>query len=98
MAKAKLVPLADRVIVGPADEKKSKTGIIIPANASKEKPVQGIVIAVGPGRINDAGTRLPLQVKVGDIVLFSKYGPEEITLDGVTYYVLREDQLLAIMK
>jgi chaperonin GroES len=98
MAKTKLIPLADRVIVEPAREQKTKSGIIIPETAGKERPEQGTIIAVGKGRIDDSGKRIPLEVSVGDTVVFAKYGPETIKVDGIEYFILREDQILAIIK
>lgn len=97
--KSKIVPLGDRLLVKPSsgEDKKTKTGIIIPETVDKEKPEQGEVIAVGPGRIDD-GKVIPVRVKVGDTVLFSKYGPDEIKVDGVEYYILREDSVLAVIK
>jgi len=98
MAKIKIQPLADRVIVTPVTEKKSASGIIIPDTANKERPERGTVVAVGSGRLNDEGVRIPLELAVGDEVVFSKYGPEEIKVDGVQYFILREDQVLAVIK
>ncbi len=98
MTKTKLQPLADRVVVAVATEKKTASGIIIPDAASKERPEQGTVIAVGPGKLAENGKRIALEVKNGDTVVFSKYGPDEIKIDGSTYYILREDQILAIIK
>ncbi len=98
MAKTKIIPLADRVVVSVVTEKKTLSGIIIPDSAGKERPERGVVTAVGKGRKNDSGEYMPVEVKVGDEVLFSKYGPEIIVVDGVEYYILREDQILAIIK
>ncbi len=97
----KIIPLSDRVIVKPFTEaeKKTKSGILIPDTASKERPEQGTVIAVGEGRWNEDGdARMKMSVKVGDTVLFSKYGPDEVKIDGEEYYVLREDSILAVIK
>jgi chaperonin GroES len=98
MATLKLIPLADRVVVTPVTEKKTVSGIIIPETASKERPERGTVVAVGKGKIGDNNIRIPLEVSVGDEVVFSKYGPEEIKVNGIDYYILREDQILAIIK
>lgn len=100
-ARAPLTPLGDRVIVRPlsADEMGTKTlsGIIIPDTA-KEKPEQGTVIAVGPGKWNEDGDkRVPISVSVGDKVMFSKYGFDEVKIDGTTYYVIGESNVLAII-
>lgn len=80
------------------ESKKTKSGIIIPETVSKERPEQGRVVAVGPGRMNDDGKVLPMKVKVGDTVLFSKYGPDEVKIEGVEYFILREESVLAIIK
>lgn len=98
MAKTKLHPLGDRIAVSILTEKKTASGIIIPDTASKERPEQGIVVAAGPGRFADDGKRIPMQVKVGDTVVFSKYGPDEVKIDGSSYYILREEQVLAVIK
>ena len=98
--KHKLLPIGDRVVVKPftETEKKTKSGLIIPDTVSKERPEQGEIIAVGEGRMNDDGKRLPMTVKKGDMVLFSKYGPDEVKVEGEEYYILREDSILAIIK
>lgn len=99
--KLKIVPIGDRVLVRPgfADEaKKTKSGIIIPETVNKERPEQGEVIAVGEGRTTDDGKRIPMKIKVGDRVLFSKYGPDEVKIEDVEYYILREEAILAIVK
>ena len=95
-----IVPLSDRVVVSPiqSDEGKTASGIFIPDTANKQKPEQGVVIAVGEGRTTDEGKILPLKVKVGDRVLFSKYGPDEVEIDGEEYFVLSESSILAIIK
>lgn len=91
-------PLGDRVVVRPSreDEKKLPSGIIIPDTVDKEKPATGVVIAVGPGRYDD-GELVPMQVKVGDRVLFSKYGYDEVKHDGEEYYILSESSVLAVL-
>lgn len=96
-----LSPLGDRVIVRPLSAEEAGTttasGIIIPDTA-KEKPEQGTVIAVGPGKWNEDGDgRVPVSVSVGDKVMFSKYGFDEIKIKGVTYYVIGESNILAII-
>jgi len=97
MAK-ELVPLNDNVIVKPIEaESTTASGIIIPDTASKEKPRRGEVLAVGPGKIVD-GKRQEIGVKKGDVVIFSQYAPTEIKIDGVEYYVIGSDSLLAIEK
>ena len=91
-------PLGDRVLVEPVEEKEvKKGGIIIPDNA-KEKPQEGIVRALGTGKLDDDGKRIPFEVKVGARVLVSKYGGTEIKLDGKEYKLLGSDDLLAILQ
>ena len=90
-------PLADRVVVLPLeDEEQMRGGLYIPDTA-KEKPSQGEVIAVGPGKVSDDGTRLEMDVKVGDKVLYGKYSGTDVTLDGEEYLILRESDILAIV-
>ncbi len=92
-----LKPLADRVVVKPsAAEEKTKGGIIVPDTA-KEKPVWGEVIATGPGKISDEGKVIPLEVKVGDKVLYGKYSGTEVTIDGEEVLIMRESDIFAIM-
>jgi chaperonin GroES len=92
-----LEPLGDRIVIVPIDrEEKTKGGIIIPDTA-KEKPQEGKVTAVGPGKMNDEGNRVPPDVKVGDIVLYPRYGGTEYKLDDVEYMILRESDLLAVI-
>ncbi len=94
----KLKPLADRVIVLRIEEdQKTSGGIIIPDTA-KEKPQQGKVIAVGPGRIDENGRRLSMEVKKNDKVLFGKYAGTEIKLDGVEHLIMKEDDILGIVQ
>lgn len=96
-----VVPLGDRVLVRPLspEEVSGKTvgGIIIPDTLEKEKPEQGKVLAVGEGKIHD-GKRIPVSVKVGDTIIFSKYAYDEIKVEGEEYYMLKEDNILAIIK
>ncbi len=94
----KIRPLYDRMVVKRMEgEQKTKGGIIIPDSA-KEKPAEGEVVAVGNGRVLEDGTKRPVDVKVGDRVLFGKYGGTEIQIDGETHVVLSEDDVLAITK
>ncbi|GAB4269742.1 MAG: co-chaperone GroES [Candidatus Rifleibacteriota bacterium] len=94
-----LKPLNDRVIVKPKDAvEKSKGGVILPDTANKEKPVEGTVVAAGPGKLNDNGERTPLEVKKGDQVIYSKYAGTEIKIDDENYLILREEDILAIVK
>jgi chaperonin GroES len=92
---AKLQPLADRLVVKPVQkEEKTKGGIIIPDTA-KEKPQEGEVVAVGPGRMTDEGQRIAMDIEVGDRVIYSKYGGAEIKIDDVEMIILRESDILA---
>ena len=94
----KVRPLRDRIIVKRLDEEeKTKGGIIIPDSA-KEKPIEGRVIAVGDGKIKDDGTKIPLDVKKGDRVLFAKYAGTEIKIDGEEHLMMKEDDILAIIE
>jgi len=91
----KLQPLADRVVVKPIEkEEVTKGGIVLPDTA-KEKPQEGKVIAVGPGRLSEDGKRMAIDVKVGDIVIYSKYGGTEIKIDDEELVILRESDILA---
>jgi len=91
----KLQPLADRLVVKPIErEEKTKTGIYLPDTA-KEKPQEGEVIAVGPGRLSDEGKRIAMDIKVGDIVIYAKYGGTEIKVDDEELMILRESDILA---
>lgn len=94
----KIRPLQDRVIVKRLEEEeRTKGGIYIP-DAAKEKPQQGVVIAVGKGKIGDDGKVIKLDVKVGDKILFSKYGGSEIKIDGEEHLIMREDDILGIIE
>ena len=95
----KIIPLNDRVVVQRLEaEDKTKSGIIIPDNA-KEKPQQGLVLAVGPGKWNEDGdARVALSVKAGDKVLFGKWAATEVKIDGEELLVLKEDEIIAIVK
>lgn len=93
-----LQPLNDRVIVRPKEAlEKSKGGVILPDTASKEKPIEGTVIAVGPGKVADNGTRVPLEVKKDQKIIFSKYSGTELKIEDVNYLILREEDILAII-
>jgi len=92
---AKLKPLADRVLVKPlTEEEVTKGGIILPDTA-KEKPQRGEIVAVGPGRLDDEGKRVPMEVKKGDKVLYEKYAGTEVKLDEEEYLILRESSIVA---
>jgi chaperonin GroES len=93
----KVKPLNDRVLVKRIEELQvTKGGIVIPDTA-KEKPIEGKIIAVGPGKMSDAGNRMTLQVKEGDRVLFGKYAGTEIKMEGEEYLMMREEDILAII-
>jgi chaperonin GroES len=92
-------PLSNHLFLEPlAEENVTKSGIVLPDNAEREKPVKGKVLAVGPGKLNEKGERVPMSVKVGDVVLFKKYGPDEIEIEKKKYLVGDEDDILAIIE
>ena len=93
----KIQPLNDRLLVQRLEEEEKTAGGIIIPDSAKEKPAQGKVVAVGPGKLSDAGERVALQVKEGDIILFSKYGGTDVKLDGEDYLIMREDDVLGIV-
>ncbi len=94
----KLRPLQDRIIVERIEEETTtKGGIIIPDTVSKEKPQEGKVIAVGKGKIAEDGKLIPMEVKVGDVVLFGKYSGSEVKIDGEEYLIMREDDILGVL-
>ena len=92
-------PLSNHLFIeGLEGEKVTKGGIVLPDTAEKEKPVKGKVLAVGPGKRNDKGETMPMSVKIGDVVLFKKYGPDEVEFEGKKYLVGDEDDILAILE
>ena len=91
-------PLGDRLLVEPAEEKETKKGGIIIPDTAKEKPTEGVVRALGTGKTDDDGKKIPFEVKVGDRVLISKYGGTEIKLDGKEYKILNSDDILAVVE
>ncbi len=94
----KIRPLQDRILVQRVkEEEKTKGGIIIPDTA-KEKPVEGKVMAVGKGKIGDDGKAIPLDVKKGDLILFSKYGGTDVKISGEEYLIMREDDVLGVIE
>jgi chaperonin GroES len=95
--KTKVRPLGDRILVRRIEEEEVKRGGIIIPDTAKEKPQQGEVLAVGPGRMTDEGKRLPIEVKVGDKILMGKYAGTEVKLDGEECLILREDDVLAVI-
>ena len=97
MSEIKLKPLADRVVVKPSEaEEKTAGGIILPDTA-KEKPVEGTVVAAGPGKVADDGKAIKMEVKVGDKVLYGKYSGTEVTINGVEYLIMRESDIFGIL-
>jgi chaperonin GroES len=94
----KVQPLADRVVIRPNErEEMTVSGIVLPDTA-KEKPQEGTVIAAGPGRLDENGKRVPLEVKNGDTVLYAKYAGTEVKIDGEELLILKESDVLAVMK
>ncbi|MBO9311712.1 MAG: co-chaperone GroES [Chloroflexus sp.] len=99
MADFRIRPLGDRVVVKPVErEEKTKAGIFLPDTASKERPMEGTVLAVGEGRRDDNGKLIPMNVKVGDRVIFAKYSGTEFKLDDVEYLILSEKDILGIVQ
>ena len=90
-------PLGDRVLVKPLEEKETKQGGIIIPDTAKEKPQEGEVVAVGTGKLDEKGNKIAFTVKKGDKVLISKYGGTEIKVDGTSYLIMREDDILGIL-
>lgn len=92
-------PLSDHILIEPSkQEEKTKAGILLPETAEKERPEQGKVMAIGPGRKTSSGKIVPLSVKVGDTVLFTKYGPNEIKVEEKEYLIAKEEDILAIIE
>ncbi|MAM85199.1 MAG: co-chaperone GroES [Acidobacteria bacterium] len=94
----KVRPLHDRIIVQRIDEGEQKVGGIIIPDTAKEKPQQGKVIAAGKGKVKDDGKVVPMDVKKGDLILFGKYGGQEIKLDGEEYMIMREEEVLGVIE
>jgi len=97
-AASKIQPLADRVVIQAMDEGEQMRGGLYIPDTAKEKPSQGHVVAVGPGKLSDEGNRIEMDVKVGDKVLYGKYSGTDVTLDGEEYLILRESDILAVVK
>lgn len=100
----KIKPLRDHILIEPLKEERKKGGIILPETIEKERPEKGRVLAVGLGKVDQNGKRIPLEVKKGDIVLFTKYGPNEIKIEDkktgkeVEYLIAKEEDILAIIE
>jgi chaperonin GroES len=97
-AASRILPLADRVVIKAIEEAEQMRGGLYIPDTAKEKPSQGAVVAVGPGKLSEEGKRLTPDVKVGDKVLYGKYSGTEITLDGEEFLILRESDVLAVVK
>ena len=92
-------PLLDHILIEPSkEEEKTKSGILLPDTKEKERSEQGRVVAVGPGRKTSAGKVIPMEIRIGDKVLFTKYGPNEIKIEGEEYLIAREEDILAIIE
>ncbi len=94
----KIKPLRDNILLEPVREEKKKSGIILPETVEKERPEKAKVLAVGPGKFDQHGKRIPLDVKKGDVVLFTKYGPNEIKVEDKEYLIAKEEDILAIIE
>lgn len=100
----KIKPLRDNILIEPLKEEKKKGGIILPETVEKERPEKGRVVAIGPGKIDKDGKRIPLEVKKGDLVLFTKYGPNEIKVEDpktgkeIEYLIAKEEDILAVIE
>ena len=94
----KVKPLYDRLLIKRIDEKEQRRGSIIIPDSAKEKPMEGKVVAVGSGRVEKTGKKIPLEVKVGDRVLFGKYAGQEIKIDDKEHVILKEDEVLGIIQ
>ena len=95
--KLDISPMADRIVVEPSEETEEMRGGLYIPDTAKEKPQQGTVVAVGPGRLNDDAERIPMEVEVGDLVLYGKYAGTEVTLDGNDYLIVKEGDVLAVL-
>jgi len=97
-SKVKVRPLADRVVVEPYEEDEEMRGGLYIPDTAKEKPQQGTVVAVGPGRVSDDGERIPVELDEGDRVLYGKYSPTEVTVDGQDLLIIKESDVLAVLE
>ena len=91
-------PLSDHVLLEPVREEKKRGGIILPDTVDKERPEKGKIIAVGPGKLDKDGKRVPMEIKKGQTVLFKKYGPDEMKVDDKEYLIAKEEDILAIFE
>ena len=97
MASAKIKPMADRVVIEPLEETEEMRGGLYIPDTAKEKPMQGTVVAVGPGRRTDQGELIEVELKKGDKILYGKYSGTEVTVDGSEYLIVRESDVLAVL-
>jgi chaperonin GroES len=95
--KLKIAPMADRVVIEPLEDTEEMRGGLYIPDTAKEKPQQGNVMAIGPGRLNDDGDRIPMEVGVGDRVLYGKYAGTEVTIEGNQYLIVKEADILAVL-
>ena len=95
---SKFQPIGGYILVEPQDEQITTSGIVLPDTVDKEKPQRGKVIALGTGKLNDKGDKMPFSVKVGDKIMFKKYSPDEIEVDDKEYLIMEESDILAIIK
>ena len=93
----KIKPLSDHLLLEPMREERKRGGIILPDTVDKERPEKGKVVSVGPGKLDKEGKRIPMEVKKGQVVLFKKYGPDEIKIDNKEYLIAREEDILAVL-
>ena len=94
---SKMKPLSDRVIVKPLEQKETKKGGIIIPDTAKEKPMEGEVVAAGPGKVDDKGARIPMDVKKGDKILYGKYSGTEVRIDDVEYLIMHVEDIMAVI-
>ncbi len=98
-AKSKVKPLGANILVEPlSEEKKTDSGIVLPDTVDKEKPQKGKIIALGTGKMTESGKKVSFNVKVGDIVIFKKYSPDELEIDDKEYLIMTEDDILGVIK
>jgi len=90
-------PLGDRVVVKPLEKEEEKQGSIIIPDTAKEKPMQGEIVAAGPGKVSDSGNKVGMEVKTGDKVLYGKYSGTEVSIEGADYLIMRESDIFAIV-
>jgi len=98
MVKPKFQPLGGNILVKPAkNEKTTSSGIVLPDTIDKEKPQKGVIVALGTGKVTDKGEKIAFNIKVGDSVIFKKYSPDELEIDGEDYLIMTEDDILGIV-